>query len=78
MSPAKFAALSATIHDIWSGWAKDVLDNCWIAPDGTYAISKDRADRWKRQIGTPFQQLTEEEKELDRTEARKIVRAVDL
>lgn len=78
MSSAKFAALSEVMHEIWSGWAKDVLDNCWVAPDGTHMISKDRVDRWKKQIGTEFQKLTEEEKELDRVEARKIVRAVDL
>jgi hypothetical protein len=41
--------------------------------DGTVTIPADRASRWRRQLATAYGDLSEGEKELDRTEARKVM-----
>ena len=54
--------LAAVEHERWSGWMK------WEhRPEAT---DEDRA-RWKRQSDTPYEQLSEREREHDRIEVRK-------
>lgn len=60
-------SLAENAHESWSGWIK------WMLP----RIFANDADvwlaRWKRQMNTPYDQLSEEEKESDRIEADKIL-----
>lgn len=50
-------------HQQWSHWTKYMLDN----------MSEENVTRWKRQIETPYAELTEKEKESDRAWARKVL-----
>ena len=59
--------LAALCHEQWSGWTQWMLNKLeswgresWIR-------------RWRRQTDTPYERLTEQEKESDRIEARKIL-----
>ena len=38
--------------------------------------SHDMVERWKRQVKTPYAELSEKEKESDRVEARKVLEAI--
>jgi len=48
-------------HQQWAHWTKYMLDN----------LTDENIARWKKQIETPYSDLTEKEKESDRIWARK-------
>lgn len=50
-------------HEQWSHWTKHMLDN----------LTPKNIERWKRQIETPYSQLTEKEKDSDREWADKVL-----
>jgi hypothetical protein len=53
-------------HERWSKWQQWVFDCSVENEDGSFTIPKEKVDRWKRQIATPYLELTEEEKQSDR------------
>ena len=48
-------------HEQWAHWTKYMLDN----------LTDENIARWKRQVKTPYSELTEKEKDSDRDWARK-------
>ena len=65
-------------HDRWSRWQKHVFSKCIKNNDGSCTIPKEYVDRWERQIMTSFNDLSEEEKESDRIEAKRILEVLKL
>lgn len=63
--------LAALEHERWSGWMIYLASKCEPGANGTLVIPKWAVDRWSRQAGTTYAELSEEEKESDRKEARK-------
>lgn len=64
--------LSAYAHESWSGWMRYLFDHgSWI--NGRFLISREKCERWKRQVNTSYADLPETEKESDRKEAIKIM-----
>ncbi len=59
-------ALAEIEHEQWCLWAEHMLANATSA----------NVRRWRRQIATPFAQLSEADKEKDRVFARKVLEAV--
>lgn len=57
--------LASIDHDMWMGWARDILSE--------EVISTVRVQRWAKNL-VPYDQLSEKEKEKNRFYARKIVR----
>ena len=57
-------ALAALEHQQWVRWSKNIAD--------TEDLSEDRVDRWEELWGA-YSALSEEEKEKDRKEARKVL-----
>lgn len=68
MKEALFEQLAKLEHEQWSHWAEHMLDN----------MTPENIEKWKRQIATPYADLTEEEKEKDREWADKIVALLGL
>jgi hypothetical protein len=62
--------LARAEHERWSHWQRFVHGQCATAPGGGLLIPAELVARWNRQIGTPFDQLSEEEKESDREQVR--------
>lgn len=58
--------LSELEHIQWTKWTKHMLEN----------LTPENVKKWKRQIKTPYAQLSEKEKESDREWARKILKIV--
>jgi ADP-ribose pyrophosphatase len=54
-------------HEQWSAWTRHFLN------EG----SPENIERWRRQLETPYSQLTEEEKEADRVWARKVLQCTE-
>jgi len=48
-------------HDQWAHWTEYMLDN----------MTPENIERWKRQIATPYSELSDKEKESDRSWAYK-------
>lgn len=67
-------SLAKAQHEIWSRWMKWQFSCCNEMPHtGSLIIPGDKVERWKRQMNTPFDQLSEEEKETDRMVAKEFL-----
>jgi len=57
-------------HEQWSNWMKYLFTKGVENEDGTFTINAESVKRWKRQLETPYELLSEEEKESDRELAK--------
>lgn len=62
----KLERLAALEHQQWAHWTKYMLDN----------LTEENIQRWRKQIETPYKDLTEKEKESDREWARKVLEII--
>lgn len=69
--------LAEYAHDAWSGWMRYLFDKSTHNQDGSVTIPVWAVERWKRQLNTPYADLPENEKQLDRNEADKMIRIFD-
>lgn len=68
--------LAALAHEQWSGWMSYLFEKSTENPDGTVTIPAWAVDRWKRQVKTPYSELSELERESDRVEADRVIEIV--
>lgn len=54
-------------HQQWAHWTSYLLDN----------LTPENIERWRRQIDTPYSQLSEAEKDSDRNWADKVLRIIE-
>lgn len=59
-------ALAAHEHEVWTNWVAHMLPN----------LTDENVERWKRQMVTPYAELTEREKDSDRKIARQFLDAL--
>lgn len=64
-------------HAIWSHWIQYQFGKCVKNPDGSLTIPPSLAGRWELQSITDYNDLTEKEKESDRHQADKIIKALE-
>ncbi len=67
---------AALEHERWSGWQAYLFSKSEWTKDG-YLIPKELCERWQRQIDTPYEKLSEQEKESDRKEVRKYLPLIE-
>lgn len=75
----RLEAVAAECHKQWSGWTEYLLGKMKPSSfDDEAGLFLDDIwrERWMRQVHTEYKDLTEEEKESDRREARKILEAL--
>lgn len=65
--------LAALAHEQWSGWMKYLFDCGTFNKDGTWSMDDWAVKRWTRQMNTAYDELPEDERESDRTEADKVL-----
>lgn len=74
--------LAGVEHERWSHWQRYVHSRCERQSDGSLVIPPDLVAQWERQIATPYNDLTESEKETDRDQVRRylplILQALEL
>ena len=71
--------IAAVQHAIWSHWMKYLFSQCLSVIDGgNMIIPADKARRWKRQMNTPYSELTEKERDSDREQVDKVLSEVSL
>lgn len=61
-------------HKIWANWMDYQFSLCQEQTDGSLIIPADRVARWKRQLATPYDALTEAERESGRQVVREHLR----
>jgi hypothetical protein len=77
--------LAKQAHLSWAGWTSYMFSKSIPykpgtiqAEEGSLVIPKWAVDRWKRQINTPYENLTKKEKISDRVEAQKYLDILDI
>lgn len=68
--------LAAIEHERWAHWQRYMHSKGLRQPDGSLVIPADLVALWEKQISTPFEALTEKEKESDRDQVRKYLPVV--
>lgn len=68
--------LAAIEHERWAHWQRYLHGQCERREDGALIIPADLADRWARQVKTPYSQLSEQEKESDKEQVHKYLPTV--
>lgn len=82
-------ALADLCHEQWSGWMRHLFSKCgYVTPsledrnneltEGEAIIPLEFVKRWRRQLSTPYADLSEEEKDSDRKEADKFIAFIAL
>lgn len=61
--------LADLCHQQWSGWMKYLFSKGTFNEDGTWTMPRWAVQRWKRQMKTPYTNLSDIEQESDRLEA---------
>lgn len=64
-------------HASWANWMDYLFSRCPIRADGAAIIPFELVERWKRQVETPYAELSEQEKQSDRDEVAHILPIID-
>ncbi len=64
-------ALAAIEHERWAHWQRYVHSKAERQADGSLIIPAELVAQWERQIATPFEQLSDQEKESDREQVQR-------
>lgn len=76
MTENKREELAELAHSQWSGWMEYLFSKGVKNEDGTWTMPKWAVDRWELQMKTPYFELSHDEKESDRKEADKFIKAL--
>jgi hypothetical protein len=63
-------------HERWSKWMRYMFECGTFNEGGTWTMPADKVERWHRQVGTPYAELSDREKESDRDEVRTTLQAL--
>lgn len=81
--------LAALAHEQWSGWMRHLFSKCSsrivlrplsaeeFSTPADVVIPHAWAERWERQMDTPYASLSETEKESDRKEADRVLAVLE-
>lgn len=72
----KVEIVAAECHKQWSGWTEHLLSKHNELPSGNLVLGAEWKHRWMKQVNTPYAELSGDEKDSDRREARKILAAL--
>lgn len=62
--------LASIEHERWSHWQMYLHEQCTKKNDGSLVIPPHLVEQWQKQIATPYEKLSEAEKESDREQVR--------
>lgn len=65
--------LSDAAHRSWCHWMEYLFSRCERLSDGSMVIPHELVKHWQRQMDTPYEQLSEKEKQSDRVEVAHIL-----
>ncbi len=65
--------LAELAHNQWARWMEYLFSKGTFNEDGTWTMPSWAVRRWKRQMETPYSELSESEQDSDRSEADKFL-----
>lgn len=70
--------LAALEHEQWAHWTDYLFKRLSLSPNSLKVDEKTKKDfeRWVKQIITPYENLTEKEKDADREWADKVIKTI--
>lgn len=68
--------LAALEHERWSHWQRYLHEQGVRQPDGGLLLPAELVARWERQIETPYNALSEKEKDGDREQVRRYLHLI--
>ncbi|HXG65305.1 MAG TPA: hypothetical protein VNO70_09360 [Blastocatellia bacterium] len=71
-------AIAAAQHEIWSHWMRHLFTCGEFDEAGNFILPREVAQHWQRQMRTPYQKLSEREKDSDREQADKILALLNM
>lgn len=63
--------LAALEHERWSHWQRYMHGKGRRQPDGSLLLPGDLVERWETQIATPYERLSDREKQSDRDQVQR-------
>lgn len=69
--------LAAIEHDRWAHWQSYLHEQCVRQEDGSLIIPAKLAERWEKQIATPYTSLSDEEKNSDREQVYRYLPVIE-
>ena len=63
--------LAAVEHERWSHWQRYMHSKGVAQSDGSLLLPAVLVERWEKQISTPYEKLSDEEKESDQEQVRR-------
>lgn len=73
---ASIDKLAAVEHQRWAHWQNYMHSKGTMIADGSLMLPADLVARWEKQIQTPFEKLSDDEKESDREQVQQYIPAV--
>ncbi|KRE76290.1 hypothetical protein [Arthrobacter sp. Soil762] len=73
---AALEATAAVEHERWAHWQKYLHEQGTLLEDGSLLIPSHLVERWERQIATPYDALSDQEKSSDREQALEYLAAL--
>lgn len=64
-------------HSIWAHWMEYLFSVCQFEEDGSCVIPSEKVQMWKRQMATPYSELSLTEKKSDRQQACKVLEVLN-
>jgi hypothetical protein len=68
--------LAALCHEQWAGWMRYLFGRSACTTPAGVLINAEDARRWRRQVETPYAELSHAEQESDRKEADRILAVI--
>lgn len=65
--------IAAVQHEIWAHWMFHLITVSDFNSDGSLIIPVEKMARWRRQMATPYSQLSESEQASDLRQADKVL-----
>lgn len=75
-SPEVLDRLASIEHERWAHWQRHLHDQCTPQEGGSLVIPAELVSKWEVQILTPFEGLSEAEKDSDRDQVRRYLPVV--
>lgn len=69
-------AIARVEHERWAHWQRYLHQQCTRNDDGSLTIPAPLAERWERQIGLSYGELTQRERDSDREQAEEYLKAL--